>query len=211
MPAGAIAAIIVPIALLLAYGATKVVGWRHDAKELRPTLSGVNLRVKRGELLGVCGQVGAGKTSLLMAIINEIPRVRGRVVVRGSLAFCSQEPWIQNASLRANVLFGAPYDQERYAEVIEACALSADIDSLPGGDRVEIGERGITMSGGQKARVALARACYAHRSDVYVLDDVLAAVDAMAPMVASTTTRRTRQRAWNAVAWRMPPGLQRWA
>ena len=94
--------------------------------------------------------------------------------MRGRVAFCAQEAWIQNLSFRDNVLFGEPFDAERYAAVVAACALGADIASLPAGDSTEIGERGINLSGGQKARVALARACYA-RADVYLLDDVLSA------------------------------------
>ncbi|KAG8463488.1 hypothetical protein KFE25_004999 [Diacronema lutheri] len=142
-----------------------------------PTLRGIDLRVRPRTLTIVAGPVGSGKSSLLSALTNEIPLVRGHVAVRGRVAFCAQEAWIQNLSFRDNVLFGEPFDAERYAAVVAACALGADIASLPAGDSTEIGERGINLSGGQKARVALARACYA-RADVYLLDDVLSAVDA---------------------------------
>ena len=106
-----------------------------------------------------------------------MPRLAGRVVTRGSFSMCLQEPWIQNLSLRENVLFGGAYDSAWYARVLSACALDADLSALPAGDSTEIGERGVNLSGGQKARVALARACYA-RADIVLLDDVLSAVDA---------------------------------
>ena len=143
---------------------------------VRETLS-LSLSVRRGSLVGVSGPVGSGKSSLLQALIHEMPRMGGRVVVRGKVAYCAQEPWIQNATLCNNVLFGRPFDSARYEQVLHACALTADIEQLPGGDGCEIGERGINLSGGQKARVALARACY-QEADIYLLDDVLSAVDA---------------------------------
>ncbi|KAL3931766.1 MAG: hypothetical protein SGPRY_000991, partial [Prymnesium sp.] len=132
-----------------------------------PTLCGIDLSLSQGQLLGLCGPVGCGKSSLLSALIGEIPRLHGRVA----------EPWIQNLSVRDNILFGSPYDEARYRQVLFACALENDLSHLPSGDASEIGERGITVSGGQKARIALARACYAE-ADVYLLDDVLSAVDA---------------------------------
>ena len=150
---------------------------KTEDAELPPTLSKINLSVKRGTVVGVAGPVGCGKTSLLSALINDIPRLSGRVVLRGTIAYCAQEPWIQNASLRQNILFGAPMDRNRYSRVVSACALDTDLNNLEQGDATLIGERGINLSGGQKARVALARACYS-RADVYLLDDVLAAVDA---------------------------------
>jgi len=146
-------------------------------EEMPPTLSDVSVELKRGMLVGVAGPVGSGKTSLLHALLGDIPQLAGRVVVRGSVAYCAQEPWIQNMSLRDNVLFGTPFDATRYARVLSACALDADLQALPNGDATEIGERGINLSGGQKARVALARACYV-RADTILLDDVLSAVDA---------------------------------
>ena len=135
-----------------------------------------------GSLTVVTGRVGCGKSSFLAALLGEMeldqesseaPSVR----INGSVSYCSQDVWIQNATLRDNVLFGREFDQGRYDAVIEACALQADIATLPAGDATEIGERGINLSGGQKARVSLARACYAD-ADVVLLDDVLSAVDA---------------------------------
>ena len=142
-----------------------------------------------GTLTVIAGKVGAGKSSLLSALLGEMHMLpmddslgvddssNPSVVCRGSVAYCAQEPWIQNATLKDNILFGAPYDEVRYNEVLKACALEADIKALPGGDQTEIGERGINLSGGQKCRVSLGRACYADK-DIVVLDDILSAVDA---------------------------------
>ena len=126
-----------------------------DAAAAALTLGGLHLELRQGAFVGVMGPVGCGKTSVLMALIDEMPRVKGRVVVRGAVAFAAQEPWIQNATLRANVTFGRPFDQTLYDRVVHACALQADLAQLPGGDQCEIGERGINLSGGQKARIAL--------------------------------------------------------
>jgi ATP-binding cassette, subfamily C (CFTR/MRP), member 1 len=96
---------------------------------------------------------------------------------QGSVSYVSQQAWIQNMTLKENILFGMPLDERRYQQVIEACALKPDLEMLPGGDQTEIGEKGINLSGGQKQRVSLARAVYSN-SDVYFLDDPLSAVDA---------------------------------
>ena len=141
------------------------------------TLAALELAVPSGSLVGVAGPVASGKSSLLLALLGDVPQQGGRVCVRGSIAYCAQAPWIQNATLRDNVLFGKPFESEYYAQVLAACCLDADLAILEEGDHTEIGERGLNLSGGQKARVALARACYA-RADVYLLDDVLSAVDA---------------------------------
>ena len=148
-----------------------------DKPVLPPTLVNIDLKIKRGMRVGIAGPVGSGKSSLLASLVGDMPRLAGRVVTRGSFSMCLQEPWIQNLSLRENVLFGAAYDGAWYARVLSACSLDADLSALPAGDSTEIGERGVNLSGGQKARVALARACYA-RADIVLLDDVLSAVDA---------------------------------
>jgi ABC-type multidrug transport system fused ATPase/permease subunit len=140
-------------------------------------LHDVDINFSAGALVGIIGPVGSGKSSLLSAFINEIPRRSGRVDLCGEMAYCAQQPWIQNATLRDNILYGSPYREEWYQTVVKACSLEADLQQLPAGDSTEIGERGINLSGGQKARVALARACYAD-AQVFVLDDVLSAVDA---------------------------------
>ena len=122
------------------------------------------------------GAVGAGKTSLINGILGELSLAAGRTLLRGSVALCEQQPWIQAGSVRENVIFGSPFEAERYWQVIDACALQTDLLQLPSGDQTLIGERGVNISGGQRARIALARACY-RRADVVLLDDVLAAVD----------------------------------
>ncbi|XP_043228721.1 multidrug resistance-associated protein 1-like [Amphibalanus amphitrite] len=141
-----------------------------------PTLQDVTLRVSRGSLAAVVGMVGAGKSSLLSALLGEMEKLTGRVNVKGSVAYVAQEAWIQNATLKDNILFGRTLDEDLYNRCVDACALRSDFDMLPAGDDTEIGEKGINLSGGQKQRVALARAVYSDR-DVYLLDDPLSAVD----------------------------------
>jgi ABC-type multidrug transport system fused ATPase/permease subunit len=149
-------------------------GWDHETALLR----NVNLEVKDGEFLVLHGPVGCGKSSLCSALLGEMVKHSGTVFIGGSVAYCSQQPWIQNMTVRDNILFGLLYDRKKYEKVLNACALTADLQSLPAGDSTEIGERGINLSGGQKARIALARACYTDAS-VYLLDSPLSAVDAI--------------------------------
>ncbi|PBC29188.1 Multidrug resistance-associated protein [Apis cerana cerana] len=142
----------------------------------RPTLRNINLQVEQGQLVAVVGTVGSGKSSLLSALLGEMEKINGRVNTKGSIAYVSQQAWIQNASLQDNVLFGKSLHKNLYNRVIEACALTPDLKVLPAGDQTEIGEKGINLSGGQKQRVSLARAVY-NDSDIYFLDDPLSAVD----------------------------------
>ncbi|RPD60042.1 metal resistance protein YCF1 [Lentinus tigrinus ALCF2SS1-7] len=148
--------------------------WNKNA--VSPTLEGINLTVRKGELVGVLGRVGAGKTSLLSAIIGEMMRLDGEVKVFGTISYAPQNAWIMSATIRDNILFSHKYDEEFYNIVLDACALRPDLALMPQGDMTEVGEKGITLSGGQRARVALARAVYA-RADLIMLDDVLAALD----------------------------------
>uniref|UniRef100_UPI00358E52C2 ATP-binding cassette sub-family C member 2-like n=1 Tax=Myxine glutinosa TaxID=7769 RepID=UPI00358E52C2 len=141
-----------------------------------PILKKLNVQIKEGSLLAVVGKVGAGKSSLLAAMLGEMERINGSVDIRGSIAYVPQQAWIQNASLRDNVLFGATLESVRYWRVLEACALLPDLDTLPARDLTEIGEKGINLSGGQKQRVSLARAIYS-QADVFLFDDALSAVD----------------------------------
>ncbi|XP_035178458.1 multidrug resistance-associated protein 7 isoform X1 [Oxyura jamaicensis] len=139
-----------------------------------------NLSVRKGMLLGVVGKVGSGKSSLLAAITGELIKQGGQVYVcdlEQGFGLATQEPWIQFTTVRENILFGREYDARLYEEVVEACALSEDLNILPAGDQTEVGENGVTLSGGQKARIALARAVYQEK-ELYLLDDPLAAVDA---------------------------------
>ncbi|XP_055346894.1 uncharacterized protein LOC129594288 [Paramacrobiotus metropolitanus] len=146
-------------------------------KDESPCLQNVNLTIKDGQLTAIVGQVGSGKTSLCAAMLGLLEKTSGDVGVKGTIAYVTQQAWIQNMTLRDNILFGKPFDERRYHKVIEACALQPDLAMLPGGDQTEIGEKGINLSGGQKQRVSLARAVYSG-ADVYFLDDPLSAVDA---------------------------------
>ncbi|CAJ0585805.1 unnamed protein product, partial [Mesorhabditis spiculigera] len=139
-------------------------------------LQGINMEAERGALVAVVGRVGSGKSSLVSCLLGEMHKLRGLIGVRGRVAYVPQQPWIQNLTLKENILFGRPYDARRYHQVIAACALKPDLKILPHGDMTEIGEKGINLSGGQKSRVALARAVY-QDCDVYLLDDPLSAVD----------------------------------
>lgn len=140
-------------------------------------LDGINLTVSRNELVAVVGSVGCGKSSLLAAIAGDMRKTSGTIRMSSRLAYCPQSAWIQNATVRDNVVFGKDFDPAWYAAVIEACALQPDIDMLPDGDMTEIGERGITVSGGQKQRINIARAIY-FDADIVLMDDPLSAVDA---------------------------------
>ncbi|XP_070327616.1 ATP-binding cassette sub-family C member 4 isoform X2 [Odocoileus virginianus] len=142
-----------------------------------PTLQGLSFTVRPGELLAVVGPVGAGKSSLLSAVLGELPLNQGQVSVHGRIAYVSQQPWVFSGTVRSNILFGKKYEKERYEKVIKACALKKDLQLLEDGDLTMIGDRGTTLSGGQKARVNLARAVY-QDADIYLLDDPLSAVDA---------------------------------
>ncbi|KAL9471438.1 hypothetical protein ACSS6W_009379 [Trichoderma asperelloides] len=140
-------------------------------------LQDLNLQAGRNELIAVIGTVGSGKSSLLAALAGDMRKTEGDVVFGASRAFCPQYAWIQNTTLQNNITFGKEMNREWYKEVIQACALQADLDMLPNGDLTEIGERGITISGGQKQRLNIARAIY-FDADIVLMDDPLSAVDA---------------------------------
>ncbi|KRT79870.1 ABC transporter ATP-binding protein [Oryctes borbonicus] len=163
---------------------------QHDSSESSPLvisngnfhwgdgaiLKNINIRLPKNTITAVVGQVGSGKSSLISAFLGEMVKSSGRVNTVGSVAYVSQQAWIQNATLQDNILFGKPLNKKLYNQVVESCALKPDFEMLPGGDQTEIGEKGINLSGGQKQRVSLARAVYAD-TDVYFLDDPLSAVD----------------------------------
>ncbi|EPS64314.1 hypothetical protein M569_10464 [Genlisea aurea] len=149
-----------------------------ETKADRPTLSNINLDIPIGSLVAIVGSTGEGKTSLVSAMLGELPPVSdAEVVIRGKVAYVPQISWIFNATVRGNILFGSPFEPARYEQSISVTCLQHDLDLLPGGDLTEIGERGVNISGGQKQRVSMARAVYSD-SDVYIFDDPLSALDA---------------------------------
>ncbi|XP_019384295.1 PREDICTED: multidrug resistance-associated protein 1-like isoform X1 [Crocodylus porosus] len=147
--------------------------WDENSGQI---LNNLNVRIPEGALVAVVGQVGSGKSSFLSAILGEMEKLEGTVQRRGSVAYVSQQAWIQNSILQENILFGSGLNKPYYERVLEACALLPDLEQLPNGDQTEIGERGVNISGGQKQRVSLARAVYSN-ADIYLLDDPLSAVD----------------------------------
>ncbi|GAA5888564.1 hypothetical protein JCM6882_008999 [Rhodosporidiobolus microsporus] len=146
------------------------------APEGREALKEVDVQFPQVALTVVSGPTGSGKTSLLLGLLGELEVVSGTVELPSSVSYASQHPWLESLSVRDNILFGYSYDAKRYRAVLRACALEPDLSILPSGDLTFVGERGVSLSGGQKARIALARAVYAPTSHV-LLDDVLAAVD----------------------------------
>uniref|UniRef100_A0A1Q3F1A4 Putative abc transporter c family member 3 n=2 Tax=Culex tarsalis TaxID=7177 RepID=A0A1Q3F1A4_CULTA len=150
---------------------------RWDPKSTEYTLDKVSLHVQPGTLVAVIGPVGSGKSSLIHAILNELPLEAGNIRVNGEVSYASQEPWLFSGSVRQNILFGLPMEKDRYKRVVKTCALERDFQLFANGDKTIVGERGVSLSGGQKARISLARAVY-RRASVYLLDDPLSAVDA---------------------------------
>jgi ATP-binding cassette subfamily C (CFTR/MRP) protein 1 len=142
-----------------------------------PTLKDVELKVKRGMKVAICGMVGSGKSSLLSCILGEMPKLDGTVRVSGRKAYVPQTAWILSGNIKENILFGNTHDKEKYEKIIQACALTKDLELFANGDLTEIGERGINMSGGQKQRIQIARSVY-EDADIYLFDDPFSAVDA---------------------------------
>ncbi|XP_050071787.1 ATP-binding cassette sub-family C member 4 [Anopheles maculipalpis] len=141
------------------------------------TLKDITVKIDAGKLLAVIGPVGAGKSSLLQMLLGELPIQNGTATINGDVSYGSQEPWLFTGTVRNNILFGLPYDRHRYQAVVRHCALATDFQQLPDGDKTVVGERGTSLSGGQRARVSLARAVY-NNASIYLLDDPLSAVDA---------------------------------
>lgn len=139
-------------------------------------LSDISVSVDKGSLLGIIGPVGSGKSSFLQTLLGELDVMNGDVIINGKLSYASQEPWVFAATIRQNILFGEEYHKKRYNEVIKACALDKDFKQFDDGDKTIVGDRGASLSGGQKARINLARAVY-RNADIYLLDDPLSAVD----------------------------------
>jgi ABC-type multidrug transport system fused ATPase/permease subunit len=139
-------------------------------------MNGVTFDMKAGESLAIVGEVGSGKSAIIDALLGEARVLSGQAVLQGSVAYLPQNPWIQAGTVRENVLFGRPYNHDRYTRVVHACGLLPDLAVLPMGDRTVCAERGLNLSGGQRQRVSLARAVYAD-AQVYLLDGPLSAVD----------------------------------
>ena len=150
--------------------------WNGDDVETA-ILTNVNLDIKENKLVLVTGPVGCGKSSLLLSFLDELPPTKGEVIHKGKVVYVPQTAWVFTGTLRENILFNQPFDEEKYQRTIEACDLNSDISRLPNGDNTVLGERGCSLSGGQRARVNLARAVY-FDADIYLLDDPLSAVDA---------------------------------
>ena len=151
----------------------------NEERNLKPVLNNINLEIKKGEFVCIIGEVGSGKSSLLQSILNNMISLsnNSKIIINGSISYVSQIPWIRNATVKDNILFFNKYDEEKYNKSIELSELRADLDILEGGDLTEIGEKGVNLSGGQKARVTLARAIYADK-DIYLFDDPISALDA---------------------------------
>ncbi|XP_037711587.1 probable multidrug resistance-associated protein lethal(2)03659 [Drosophila subpulchrella] len=149
---------------------------RWDTSAPDYTLSGVNMQVHPGTLLAIVGHTGSGKSSLLQAIMGELRAESGEINISGTMSYASQEPWLFSGTVRQNILFGQPMDRRRYDAVVKECALERDFELLPLKDKTIVGDRGASLSGGQKARISLARAVY-RQASIYLLDDPLSAVD----------------------------------
>lgn len=148
--------------------------WENNSHCINP----ITLHAKDDELITVVGSTGSGKSSLLLAMCGEMAMTDGQGEITGKISYLEQSSWIMNDTMRANILFGKEFDKQHYWKVVRACALLDDIEMWPNRDLTLIGERGINISGGQKSRLALARAIYV-KADIYILDDPLSAVDAL--------------------------------
>jgi ATP-binding cassette subfamily C (CFTR/MRP) protein 4 len=153
--------------------------FKEDIEDVN--LHSINLEIKDGELVTIVGAVGCGKSTMLHSLMHELKITEGSIKTNGTRAYVEQEPFIMSGTLKDNILVGSEFDAQKFEDVCKACCLDHDIDNLPHGAETEIGERGVTISGGQKARLSLARAVYSD-ADIFFLDDPLSAVD---PDVAS--------------------------
>ncbi|XP_077649271.1 ATP-binding cassette sub-family C member 12 isoform X3 [Urocitellus parryii] len=154
-----------------------VAGSEEQSDGPKSILHNISFVVRKGKVLGICGNVGSGKSSLIAALLGQMQLQKGIVAVNGTLAYVSQQAWIFHGNVRENILFGEKYDHQRYQHTVRVCGLLKDLRSLPYGDLTEIGERGLNLSGGQRQRISLARAVYSDRQ-LYLLDDPLSSVDA---------------------------------
>ncbi|XP_044901993.1 ATP-binding cassette sub-family C member 12 isoform X6 [Felis catus] len=157
--------------------AQEVAGPEEQSGSPTSVLHNISFVVRKGKILGICGNVGSGKSSLIAALLGQMQLQQGIVALNGTVAYVSQQAWIFHGNVRENILFGEKYDHQRYQHTVRVCALQKDLSNLPYGDLTEIGERGLNLSGGQRQRISLARAVYSNH-EIYLLDDPLSAVDA---------------------------------
>uniref|UniRef100_A0A667HYB0 ATP-binding cassette sub-family C member 12 n=1 Tax=Lynx canadensis TaxID=61383 RepID=A0A667HYB0_LYNCA len=157
--------------------AQEVAGPEEQSGSLTSVLHNISFVLRKGKILGICGNVGSGKSSLIAALLGQMQLQQGIVALNGTVAYVSQQAWIFHGNVRENILFGEKYDHQRYQHTVRVCALQKDLSNLPYGDLTEIGERGLNLSGGQRQRISLARAVYSNH-EIYLLDDPLSAVDA---------------------------------
>lgn len=150
--------------------------WNRESNGARTGIENIDIEIEDGAMCAIIGPIGSGKSTILQAILEEIEVDRGELIVNGTVSYAAQEPWLFEGTVRDNILFTQDYDAARYKEVMRVCALERDLQILPYGDCTIIGERGISLSGGQRARINLARAIY-RQADIYLLDDPLSAVD----------------------------------
>lgn len=151
---------------------------KYNEDDKKQLLKNVSIRIDGPQNLMITGPVGSGKSSLLLAILGELSIFKGIVESKGKMAFVGQSPWVFSGTLRDNITFHRPFDSTKFQTTVEACALRKDIEQFPDGDLTTIGERGVVLSGGQRARVSMARALYSD-ADIYLLDDPLSSVDAL--------------------------------
>eukprot|EP00760_Papus_ankaliazontas_P009919 PhM_4_TR14158/c0_g1_i3/m.51459/K05673/ABCC4; ATP-binding cassette, subfamily C (CFTR/MRP), member 4 len=137
----------------------------------------LDIKIVAGEVYAVVGSVGSGKTMFCMTLLQEAYVTKGRLSVPRGVAYCAQEPFLISGTVRDNILFRRPFDEQRYLSVLDACQLWPDLEAYPDGEMTIVGERGVTLSGGQKARIALARVAYADDCDMVLLDDPFSALD----------------------------------
>ncbi len=141
------------------------------------SLKNISFKVKAGELVTIVGPVASGKSTLLLALLGELKTIKGNVDVKGKIFYVSQQPWVFTASIKQNIIFGHPYDKAKFDRIVEVCSLKKDLELLSFGMNTLVGEKGINLSGGQRARICIARALYSD-ADIFLFDDSLSAVDA---------------------------------
>jgi len=157
----------------VSFSTTSTVNHGNDGFSLR----NISFNVNPGELVTIVGPVASGKSTLMLALLAELKTMRGNVDVKGKIFYVSQQPWVFTASIKQNIIFGHPYDKTKFDKIVEVCSLKKDLELLSFGMNTLVGEKGINLSGGQRARICIARALYSD-ADIFLFDDSLSAVDA---------------------------------